>query len=607
MRKRGSLIVKIAIAIILTFVGLYLVQVDHEVSKTILKTTTFSSITGDSVLVEWFNETTDPESPIRIKNITFYPGRFTDTKYLYLRKNLNVTNATLNLTGHLGYYANESFMVNSTFPPPLGGGLAFNGTHFFILGKTAPSRIIIHNITGGYFGSLNLTGVDIGNFDDIWMNDTTIFALNNSGSGTISVYQFNLSGNLTTNYNKTGMGFKAPANSRQGAGIATNGSIMWAVGQNPNLLAGGEHIHIMYTNGTLLSPFKLAQSDGRGSPTGAPSKDVEFNGTFLWVLDNSTIHKYFQDGVLPQNPYIDVGNDGSAEWNFSGNFSQHNNKTENLASAINNYLSTCAADAEGNCTVPIVFTSSTTGILEYSGISIDSNDTTPPTVTINLASSSIPLGASTTISCSASDNIEVISLSMSVDGASCSGVNSCSLTYQGGSSGSKSISCSASDSNTNGATATSTLSVTDGSGGGGGGGGSGGGTTEPPTEEPPAETPPAEEPPVEEQPLEIPQELIIPQVIQVPLDYISASIAQNTANVDLGGKAQIIYYIGSKTEKPRLDITFKPFDINIIKKPLNIKFTDYPYYAISFLTILLVMLLIITTVEKARILIKRKL
>ena len=49
MRKRGSLIVKIAIAIILTFVGLYLVQVDHEVSKTVLKTTAFSSITGDSI------------------------------------------------------------------------------------------------------------------------------------------------------------------------------------------------------------------------------------------------------------------------------------------------------------------------------------------------------------------------------------------------------------------------------------------------------------------------------------------------------------------------------------------------------------------------------
>ena len=125
----------------------------------------------------------------------------------YLRKNLNVTNATLNLTGHLGYYANESFTVNSTFPPPLGGGLAFNGTHFFILGKTAPSRIIIHNITGGYFGNINLTGVNFGNFDDIWMNDTTIIALNNSGSGTISVYQFNLSGNLITSFNLTNLSF----------------------------------------------------------------------------------------------------------------------------------------------------------------------------------------------------------------------------------------------------------------------------------------------------------------------------------------------------------------------------------------------------------------
>ena len=506
MRKKGNLMIKIAIAIVLTFIGLYLVQVDYEVDKTVLKTTTFSSITGDSVLTQEFNDTTT------ISNITFYPGHLNETKYLYLRKNLNVTNATLNLTGYKGYYANESFAVNSTGIIPT-GGFAFNGTHFFVLENSNPARIQIHNITGGYFGSLNLTGVNFGAFSDIYMNDTTIFALK-AAAGDInnSVYQFNLSGNLITSFNLTNLSFPqspvaiasnnsdfwvstaitttgpnvyrfnmsfnytnfsitnigAGSTASDGAGITTNGSVIWLVGKNNLPNPALDIIHIIYANGTYITGFKTRQPDNTGASI---PKDVEYNGTFLWILegDNTarTIHKYFQDGVLPLNPYIDVGSNGVAEWNFSGNFSQTKNITINIAPAINNYLSTCAAAVNGNCTVPLFFVSSTTGIIEYSSISIDSNDTTPPTVTINLASSSIPLGASTSISCLASDNIEVISLSMSIDGTSCSGINSCSLTYQGGSSGSKSISCSAADSNTNSAATTSTLSVTDGSGGGG--------------------------------------------------------------------------------------------------------------------------------------------
>lgn len=82
---------------------------------------------------------------------------------------------------------------------------------------------------------------------------------------------------------------------------------------------------------------------------------------FIW-LDNITLSNTVS---YPANASIEIGvPDGTHEWNYTGRFDQTNNRTSNLASAINSYLSGCSI-VGGNCLVPFLFHSDTIGILQY--------------------------------------------------------------------------------------------------------------------------------------------------------------------------------------------------------------------------------------------------
>jgi len=88
------------------------------------------------------------------------------------------------------------------------------------------------------------------------------------------------------------------------------------------------------------------------------SNDACYNATLyeeavIWNITN----------ILSTNLSLDVGANGIQEWNFTRNFNQTNNRTENLNSAINAYLATCTADSEGYCNVPILLHSDTNGTL----------------------------------------------------------------------------------------------------------------------------------------------------------------------------------------------------------------------------------------------------
>ena len=90
------------------------------------------------------------------------------------------------------------------------------------------------------------------------------------------------------------------------------------------------------------------------------------DGTKLYEVD-IFIDMIFQYscGSFTNNSYLEIGDpDGTHEWNFTGEFDQTNNKTLNLASAINSYLSGCPI-VGGNCLVPFLFHSDTAGILQY--------------------------------------------------------------------------------------------------------------------------------------------------------------------------------------------------------------------------------------------------
>jgi len=67
------------------------------------------------------------------------------------------------------------------------------------------------------------------------------------------------------------------------------------------------------------------------------------NGTHMWLTHTT-------------EDELDIGNDSTQDWNYTGQFSVEN-RTNDLSTAINNYLSTCTPDANGNCNVPFVLNS----------------------------------------------------------------------------------------------------------------------------------------------------------------------------------------------------------------------------------------------------------
>lgn len=67
-------------------------------------------------------------------------------------------------------------------------------------------------------------------------------------------------------------------------------------------------------------------------------------------------------GTYPVNVSLEI--DNIQVWNYTGEFNQSNNRTSNIASAINSYLSGCSI-VNGFCLVPFIFYSDSIGILQY--------------------------------------------------------------------------------------------------------------------------------------------------------------------------------------------------------------------------------------------------
>jgi cytochrome c biogenesis protein CcdA len=110
-----------------------------------------------------------------------------------------------------------------------------------------------------------------------------------------------------------------------------------------------------------------------------PGNNVKWKAILKQAINNSQTP--FISGVsitaghdqtyrYPTNPYLDVAGDGDTQWSFSGSFNQANSRTSDFASEINSYLSTCSADPEGYCNVPLFLHSDTAGVLQVSDMKI---------------------------------------------------------------------------------------------------------------------------------------------------------------------------------------------------------------------------------------------
>ncbi len=107
-----------------------------------------------------------------------------------------------------------------------------------------------------------------------------------------------------------------------------------------------------------------------GVPSGnCFASGITGNATDIWC--GSALYDYQYQFVkkYPENITIDMGNDGDIEWRQWGDFSI-TNSTNNLSSEMNDYLSTCSPDANGNCLVPLNISSDSIGILELFGMEI---------------------------------------------------------------------------------------------------------------------------------------------------------------------------------------------------------------------------------------------
>lgn len=85
--------------------------------------------------------------------------------------------------------------------------------------------------------------------------------------------------------------------------------------------------------------------------------------------NNTIFLKLYPEPLGPYNPSFYVGEYEDNAWTYEG-YLIDTQTTPDLAEDFNYYLSSCEADEEGNCVVPIVFSSETIGIVNISNLQV---------------------------------------------------------------------------------------------------------------------------------------------------------------------------------------------------------------------------------------------
>lgn len=133
---------------------------------------------------------------------------------------------------------------------------------------------------------------------------------------------------------------------------------------------GGGRIKVFYSSSfsNTSSTTSVAAGAAGGSTGGGYGGEGGAAGTAYY---NQTTLNYFIDA---QQVYFDVEGDGdkdySYNWTSFGPVYFTNAKSGNLSAAFNHYLSLCTQDSDGNCNVPFVVGSNSSGTFNVSSINI---------------------------------------------------------------------------------------------------------------------------------------------------------------------------------------------------------------------------------------------
>jgi len=321
-------------------------------------------------------------------------GGGSETFYVYINKNANVTSAYVNISAWGQDIQGEGTTI-STSGDFMRHAIASNGTHLYLRD---------YDFMGGghtlyeYFGNGTLISSwqpdDSSHFiHGIATNDTHVFG-DDEGTGPVVCY--------TRAGFDTGTTFTLQTGNDDITSMAYNGSHFlvldidtdcevfiydsdftyvstWdvaAAGTNDNCIGiTADSDYIWIADSTDESVYKyntdtLALIKEIDADFLIVSNDIAYSDDYyLWFTYSANVERSWENASA-WNPKLDVGADDDYEWTYSGYFNQKNNKTSNLATEIEEYLASCAGDENYSCDVPFRLVSSSQGKMGLTDLNI---------------------------------------------------------------------------------------------------------------------------------------------------------------------------------------------------------------------------------------------
>jgi hypothetical protein len=134
------------------------------------------------------------------------------------------------------------------------------------------------------------------------------------------------------------------------------------------IIAGSrdDKVYILNSSNSLIWSY-TANNDIRGVTVGNVTSDP---GNEV-VAGSKDSNIYILNFEYYPTPYLDVGDNSDWDWSYPTKLRNSVSvSNSSLASGIQNYLSVCTPDGNGNCEIPFVFYSESTGDLEVSNVNI---------------------------------------------------------------------------------------------------------------------------------------------------------------------------------------------------------------------------------------------